>query len=295
MGRPRPVLAPALFAGARTGLSPRDMRGCKAGPGVRGQSPRGLSKVHLGSAKVFCFGFRNEWFLRRKNMSNDPGVPRNDDCFGGPLPAECLGNITELPDPLIGAEQRKQILRLERWHLQDVARELRPKSRMAFCRRRRHRRSTGVDIIQTTEGATTYKGLMICGLVWECPLCVVLITQRKRGDLLRSLACCKEQGGCVLHLILTIPHHASDNLRELLKGVSEARQRMMDRPSWERLKKQFGFWGYVRSLEVTYGQNGWHPHTHNLLFVDGSVERLASISTVLEMTNAWATEAIKRN
>jgi hypothetical protein len=29
--------------------------------------------------------------------------------------------------------------------------------------------------------------------------------------------------------------------------------------------------------------------------IDARIKELASISTVLEMTNAWATEAIKRN
>ena len=38
-----------------------------------------------------------------------------------------------------------------------------------------------------------------------------------------------------------------------------------------------GFKGLIRSLEVTHGANGWHPHTHELWFLKGSAEGLQSL------------------
>lgn len=44
---------------------------------------------------------------------------------------------------------------------------------------------------------------------------------------------------------------------------------------WDRFKDRLGYAGLIRALELTYGANGWHPHTHELWFVsaDSSVEQ----------------------
>jgi hypothetical protein len=37
-------------------------------------------------------------------------------------------------------------------------------------------------------------------------------------------------------------------------------------------KKEVGYTGTIRALEVTWGQsNGWHPHTHEIVFADNKV------------------------
>src|SRR5690606_25058443 len=40
---------------------------------------------------------------------------------------------------------------------------------------------------------------------------------------------------------------------------------------FQQLMLKAGNCGRIRSLEVTHGQNGWHPHTHELLFLDPEV------------------------
>jgi hypothetical protein len=37
---------------------------------------------------------------------------------------------------------------------------------------------------------------------------------------------------------------------------------------WVDFKAEFGLAGWVKTVEVTHGANGWHPHIHVLLFVD---------------------------
>jgi hypothetical protein len=45
---------------------------------------------------------------------------------------------------------------------------------------------------------------------------------------------------------------------------------MMNRKPWKRLVEEIGLKGSVRGLEVTFGDNGWHPHTHEGLFLPES-------------------------
>ena len=38
------------------------------------------------------------------------------------------------------------------------------------------------------------------------------------------------------------------------------------------IKAEINYSGLIRSLELTYGVNGWHPHTHELWFVGKSMD-----------------------
>jgi hypothetical protein len=41
-----------------------------------------------------------------------------------------------------------------------------------------------------------------------------------------------------------------------------------------------GYVGSIRALEVTHGKNGWHPHLHVLLLLDGAAEHRAKALSV---------------
>jgi hypothetical protein len=40
---------------------------------------------------------------------------------------------------------------------------------------------------------------------------------------------------------------------------------------WEHRRKSLGYVGSIRAVEVTYGENGWHPHAHVLLLFEDAV------------------------
>lgn len=42
---------------------------------------------------------------------------------------------------------------------------------------------------------------------------------------------------------------------------------------WDKFKQKISFEGLIRSLEVTHGKNGWHPHTHELWFISKDIEQ----------------------
>jgi len=64
-----------------------------------------------------------------------------------------------------------------------------------------------------------------------------------------------------IHLVLTIPNCSIGELREHLKRMSKAWNRVTSRKTWPAL-------GFLRSVEVTRGRDGnAHPHYHVLLMV----------------------------
>ena len=65
----------------------------------------------------------------------------------------------------------------------------------------------------------------------------------------------------------TAPHYEFQPLSERLTAFSKARKLMMHRKPYKALKERIGLVGTIRALEVTYGENGWHVHVHELLFL----------------------------
>jgi hypothetical protein len=55
---------------------------------------------------------------------------------------------------------------------------------------------------------------------------------------------------------------------------------------WLRFRTQIGFVGAIRTTEITYGDNGWHPHHHVLLLTErplSTAEVTAAESTLAAM------------
>lgn len=184
-----------------------------------------------------------------------------------------LGTTYEIRRPPQTAGTINLTRRLEKWALQSVARVLLPSERVRICLR--HIRETEVSVWKHKESAH-YSGLMVCGSVWHCPVCAAKISERRRADLLQGIESWRGKGGQVLLLTLTIPHYAGEALKPLLAKFQHARRLMWDRSSWKTWTRSVGLVGTVRALEVTHGGNGWHVHTHELLFLDGGAAADAS-------------------
>lgn len=131
-----------------------------------------------------------------------------------------------------------------------------------------------VSVYRTIEhNQCTYSGLMTCGSVWLCPVCASKITERRSIIIERVIEAHKQAGGDVILVTFTAPHTREESLKSLLQkfknadsGFSKTRQ-VMD------IKKNIGFIEPIKSLEITYGQaNGWHPHSHQLWFVNSGVD-----------------------
>ena len=77
----------------------------------------------------------------------------------------------------------------------------------------------------------------------------------------------KGQGYQVVMVTFTFPHKSWQSLGDLLARQADAFKRLRKGRPWDTMKADRGFKGLIRSLEVTHGANGWHPHTHELWFL----------------------------
>ena len=165
--------------------------------------------------------------------------------------------------------------RLERFALQSVVRSILPRSSTAKCLRCRQAHRETIDVLRSIEhGSTAYSGLQTCGSTWNCPVCAAKISERRRVELQEAIALWTAQGGSVLLLTLTHPHTRADRLEALLEAERRAIKLFFGCRQGLRLMAALGRRGQVKALEVTHGRNrvisnGWHPHFHILLFLDG--------------------------
>lgn len=144
--------------------------------------------------------------------------------------------------------------------------------RMIDCMSKRH--GYFVKLKHHAEfGSASYSGLVTCGSVWACPNCAAKIQERRRCEIEQALSWHAEvNGGTAIMVTFTFPHVRFDSLPDLLAKQAEAFKLLRQGSPWTRLKDSLGFLGLVRSLEVTHGQNGWHPHTHELWLVRSDVQ-----------------------
>ncbi len=162
--------------------------------------------------------------------------------------------------------------RLVRWRLQRTAQALLPNERVAFCMRRVQ--ATTVDVLYSpTRQSAHYRGLMVCGSIWVCPLCAAKISERRRVELEQAIARCIESGGAVYLVTYTISHKRYDTLSTLLHSFLAARKRMKQGRTAQELRNRFGILGTVSVREVTWSKlNGWHPHCHELVFCSAEID-----------------------
>jgi len=163
--------------------------------------------------------------------------------------------------------------RLERFALQSVARSILPKSRTGACLRNRIGGASHVGVKYSRARArATYANLQTCASVWACPCCAAKISEHRRSDLVRLVNAHRAAGGVVLLATRTFPHTMTDSLAGLLSKLSTAEDKFKSGAPYKRIKDRFGIVGTVRAVECTFGANGWHPHIHELVFLDDAVE-----------------------
>lgn len=177
--------------------------------------------------------------------------------------SDSLGNTCEITQPPL------TFSRLQRWAFQSAARLLLPSERVASCCRVLREKNSGVDIHHSVKfDSYHYANLVTCGSVWTCPVCAAKITERRRQELVHVIDEAVLRGNSVLLLTLTVPHYFGQSCKEVTEKISYAKYLIQNRKTWKSLMRLFKLFGDIRSLEVTHGKNGWHPHFHCLLFFD---------------------------
>jgi hypothetical protein len=131
--------------------------------------------------------------------------------------------------------------------------------------------SKEVTVNRSAEhGNAFYGGLVVCGRP-GCPVCAAKVGERRRQEIAHAFEWAYAQregaGKKMVMVTFTHPHRSSDALAGQLKRQSKAFARLRAGEPWKRILPS-GYTGLIRSLEVTYGRHGWHPHTHEAWMVD---------------------------
>ncbi len=139
-----------------------------------------------------------------------------------------------------------------------------------------------VDVLHAPEyQRACLRGLTTCASVWACPLCSAKISVRRRGEIRLGISAWEAAGGRVVLVTYTLRHKRGDDLGWMLGAMGAARRSLKSGRAAQSFGRAFGVAGSIRSLEITYGENGWHPHYHELLFVAGVVDLAALMVQLL--------------
>ena len=183
------------------------------------------------------------------------------------------------------------------------------------CGCHRNIQSDGIPVFRNVDGSNArFANVVTCGSGWVCPICNPKITEHRREDLYKAQVQWLKEGGKCLLLTLTTEHEADQSLVDVLERISKAQDAFTNHkfvkntfgtstatamqreakgnPVKEQIHGTHQRLGYVRSLEVTHGVNGWHPHFHIVLFMNDD-ELLTDGKTLQRLKEVWVECLIK--
>ena len=196
------------------------------------------------------------------------GAGKKTDFFVDPQ----TGEIQEAPaEAFSGARAR-------RYALLSAIRRIDPAHRTASCLWSRVSTSSAVSVVRDFATARArYSGLRVCARVWTCPCCAAKISERRAQELAAAITQARTLDLHVSLLTVTVPHVRQDALHDLIQRLGVAwRYFSSDRRS-KTLRAEIGLVGTIRNIEVTHGENGWHPHFHCLVVHKKPLEEISGV------------------
>lgn len=179
--------------------------------------------------------------------------------------------VAPLPEAL---EAQRDAALVQRFTLQAAARELLPRERVASCMWRPIPARESIEVYHAPRTSSAhFGGLQVCGSVWCCPVCAVKVSERRRVELHGGIETwlCAACGHRLVLATFTLQHRPSDALGVVLGRLKVARRDLTSGRAAKAFNGRYGVAGSIRTLEVTHGANGWHPHLHVLLFLERDV------------------------
>jgi hypothetical protein len=142
-------------------------------------------------------------------------------------------------------------------------------------------------------GAYRLGGLCRCHSIWLCPVCAPERRSARAVQIGSAAARHLENGGGVEFGSATVQHGPGSSLRATYGGVAKAWHSMNRNRAVVDFRQRHGFWGFVRTAEVTWGVvNGWHPHTHWVDFWDSPLSDAERSEYVELLYSAWETRVV---
>jgi hypothetical protein len=210
-----------------------------------------------------------------------------------PCGAAALGNNTKSTPAFDKQRTENQLHRRRRYEMLKTAREVSPpesRTRSCSCYVGKDHSGNIRDFvsIQKTANGSRWNGLSVCGSVWSCPVCSGRIMMERQQQVMKAMSNFREMNGYVLMVTLTFRHKRFDSLAHTMTKFSKALTRMKASRKYKQLKESIGFFGAIRALEITHGVNGWHPHTHDLIFIENELTQDQVTKFELDLLVLWA-------
>lgn len=164
------------------------------------------------------------------------------------------------------------------------------KSQIRYCGWRSGEEFSANEKIYLTDSMGMHRGIYFtgyqtCGTIF-CPSCSGLIKTYRAHELNTF---CNSFNGNIYLFTFTISHVITDRLNFLFDVLKNSYRRFWNNSVTKKLVGSVD--GTVRSLEVTHGNNGWHPHYHTLVFVPESVS--FSDDSICKFKNTWSRMVLK--
>lgn len=192
---------------------------------------------------------------------------------------DALGSITKF-----ASQPEKQGI-AHRFYLQSLSRELLPTHRIKVCWRHRLPATETIQVVHLPAKRRGHiRGLMKCASVWCCPVCAARITEQRRDELQQAIANHRDQYVPIM-VTYTLSHYKSSKLQDTLATLLESYRRLRSGRWWQGFKESNHLAGSVRATEITYTDNGWHPHFHEILFVRNTPEAITDFASYKSLYN----------
>jgi hypothetical protein len=233
--------------------------------------------------------------MTSKHPSNQLGI--NGKSINAPVSMRSSGVFI----PESNRFQKYDLLRTASGVLYDASKEMKDQHRTCWCHRGTASASEKVTVYRQTSGdSARMHGVTTCKSVWACPVCSAKICAVRQSELSEAMKNWVAQEGYVWLMTLTFPHDREQLLGELLPKFGKAKAYFKNSRVYKRILSKGQRKGSVTSLEVTLGENGWHPHQHDLVFAKpetfGKVreaDKKLSSSEIDELKGAWYVALLK--
>ena len=133
-----------------------------------------------------------------------------------------------------------------------------------------------------------YGNVQKCGSIWLCPVCSNKIRGARAKEMTAALSRHINSGKGALASILTLSHYRVNSLSSSLSEIKSAWSQMTRHRYFKAWRERYGVIGYIKSLEVTHGQNGWHPHYHFLWLTKEPIDKYARHSMETDLFAIWS-------
>jgi hypothetical protein len=180
-----------------------------------------------------------------------------------------------------------------KWDQLRAAKSFLPENgRFQSCHYNVEKRAQGVGLYIKGDGAW-FGQVYRCGSVWICPVCARRLAEIRRAEIQEAVDNAGKAGAGVALITLTFPHGTADALAPMLEKFGKAQRALKSGRAAKARAVRFGFIGEIRTLEVTHGENGWHPHAHSVWITEKPLNLDQAAELRDELHKAWLSACLR--